>query len=95
MTGTLSTQETSQTPWEPVATGGQWTVLDGATLLRPRSGNHQQHLQKPALHRTSLSARSGTVIRNAARSSDELLMNSLKTAFVWGNAGIAQLVQSG
>jgi hypothetical protein len=26
---------------------------------------------------------------------DELLINSLKTAFVWGSAGIAQLVQSG
>jgi hypothetical protein len=26
---------------------------------------------------------------------DELLMNLLKAAFVWGNAGIAQLVQSG
>ena len=26
---------------------------------------------------------------------DELLISSLKTAFVWGSAGIAQLVQSG
>jgi len=25
----------------------------------------------------------------------KLVINSLKTAFVWGNAGIAQLVQSG
>jgi hypothetical protein len=31
--------------------------------------------------------------REAGR--DELLINPLKTAFVWGNAGIAQLVQSG
>ena len=35
MTGTLSTQETSQTPWEPVATGGQWTVLDGLRCYGP------------------------------------------------------------
>jgi len=37
----------------------------------------------------------GITRRVRERGHDELLMNSLKAAFVWGNAGIAQLVQSG
>src|SRR5947208_79411 len=31
--------------------------------------------------------------RARGRENDELLMNSLKAAFVWGDAGIAQLVE--
>ena len=34
-------------------------------------------------------------IRNDSNKSLATLMNSLRAAFVWGNAGIAQLVQSG
>ena len=32
-------------------------------------------------------------MRVPERGHDDLLMNSLKAAFVWGNAGIAQLVE--